>query len=79
MKKIYRKRHGILGGVCAGLAEYWSETPKNADTDTSYLAEIDPTWIRLGWALFALLTGGFGILAYIICWAIIPKKPRRNS
>jgi phage shock protein PspC (stress-responsive transcriptional regulator) len=59
-KKLYRsKTERILAGICGGFAEYFN---------------VDPTWIRLAWAAFALL-GGFGILAYIICWILIPKKP----
>lgn len=59
-KKLYRSREDrILAGVCSGFAEYFN---------------VDSTWIRLAWAAFALL-GGSGILAYIICWILIPKKP----
>ena len=45
-----------LGGVCAGIAEYFN---------------IDPTVIRLAWALFTLL-GGAGILAYIVALLVMP-------
>jgi phage shock protein C len=49
----------MLAGVCSGIAEYFN---------------IDPTLVRLGWVLFVLM-GGSGILAYIICAIIIPKRP----
>lgn len=59
-KKLYRSDEGkMLGGVCAGLAEYFG---------------IDATIIRLIW-VFLVLTAGTGILAYIIALIIIPKKP----
>ncbi len=56
-KRIYRSQDAMLGGVCGGLAEYLN---------------VDPTLIRLAWALTFLL-GGAGLLAYIIAWIIIPK------
>lgn len=46
-----------VAGVCGGLAEYIG---------------VDPTLIRLLWAIFALV--GAGILAYLIAWAIIPRR-----
>jgi phage shock protein PspC (stress-responsive transcriptional regulator) len=58
-KKLYRVTEGkVLAGVCGGIAEYF---------------ELDPTVIRVIWALLA--ASGTGILAYIICALIIPQKP----
>lgn len=58
-KKLYRIEEGkVIAGVCGGIAEYLN---------------IDPTVIRLIWALLGL-TGG-GILAYLIAALIIPVKP----
>ena len=58
-KKLYRNTSNkMLAGVCSGLAEY---------------INIDPTVIRLIWALIGLT--GAGILAYIIAAVIIPEKP----
>ena len=57
--RIYRSNSDkILGGVCAGLAEY---------------LDIDPTIIRIIWAVSFF--SGFGFLAYIIAWIVIPQKP----
>jgi phage shock protein PspC (stress-responsive transcriptional regulator) len=57
-KKLYRSRtNKMLGGVCAGLGDYFG---------------IDPTIIRLLWALFFLM-GGAGIIVYILAWIIIPE------
>ncbi|HHV61857.1 MAG TPA: PspC domain-containing protein [Firmicutes bacterium] len=60
-KRVYRStRDRMLGGVCGGLAEYF---------------DIDPTIMRLLWVLLAL-AHGFGILAYIVAWIIIPERPQ---
>ena len=58
-KRIYRSRENKIGGVCGGFAEYFN---------------IDPTIIRLGWAILALVYGT-GLLAYLICWIVIPDDP----
>ena len=59
MKRIYKITEGKkLCGVCGGIAEYF---------------DIDPTLVRVGWALFTLFAG-FGLLAYIICAIIFPNK-----
>ncbi|UWG97993.1 PspC domain-containing protein [Dehalobacter sp. DCM] len=58
-KQLYRSsRNNVIGGVCAGIAEYF---------------EIDPTIVRLIWVL--ALFAGIGIIAYIVCWIVIPEKP----
>ena len=60
-KRLYRSdTERMLAGVCGGIAEYF---------------DVDPTIIRLAWVLFCLM-GGSGILAYIICAIIIPKKDK---
>ena len=59
-KRLYRsKKEKIIAGVCGGIAEYF---------------DIDPVIVRLIWIVICLMLG-FGILAYIIAWIIIPKKP----
>ena len=58
-KKLYRSTENkMIAGVCAGLAEYLN---------------IDPTIIRVIWALVAL--SGAGLVAYLVCALIIPEKP----
>ncbi|MDD5136246.1 MAG: PspC domain-containing protein [Candidatus Omnitrophica bacterium] len=37
--------------------------------------DLDPTFIRVVFVLIALLSFGMGILAYILMWMIIPRKP----
>ncbi len=54
----------VLGGVCSGLAHY---------------LKIDPTVVRI---LFALITfGGFGtgVLIYIVLWIVLPIKDLKTN
>ena len=58
-KKLYRNTSNkMIAGVCSGLAEYIG---------------IDPTVVRLIWALIGLT--GAGILAYLVAALIIPENP----
>lgn len=58
-KRLYRNTdEKVLAGVCAGLADYF---------------DIDPVLVRVVWVLLAF-SFGTGVLAYIICIFIIPKK-----
>ena len=59
-KKLYKSNQNkMIDGVCGGIAEYFG---------------IDPTVVRLIWALFSLM-GGCGILAYMMAAIIIPRNP----
>lgn len=58
-KKLYKSRTPVICGVCGGIGEYFG---------------IDPTIIRVIWAILAFCFGT-GILAYIICALIIPQRP----
>ena len=59
-KRLYKSRNDQkIDGVCAGIANYFG---------------VDPTIIRLAWALFVVL-GGSGILAYIVCALVLPREP----
>ena len=59
-KRLYRasKKDSMIAGVCAGVAEYF---------------DIDPTIVRLIWAVLAFAYG-FGALAYLLAWIVIPRK-----
>ena len=58
-KKLYRIEEGKkIAGVCGDLAEYLN---------------IDPTVVRLAWALIGLC-GGAGIVAYIVAALLMPVK-----
>lgn len=58
-KRLYRVKDGkMLAGVCGGVAEYFN---------------LDPTVVRILWALVAWFAGA-GIIAYMICAFVIPEK-----
>jgi len=60
-KRLYKIEQGkMVDGVCGGIAQYFG---------------LDPTLVRLAWALFTVLGSGSGIIAYIICAIVIPREP----
>jgi phage shock protein C len=60
MKRLYRSNKDVvIAGVCSGVAEYFG---------------FDPVIVRILWAIMVIF-GGTGLLAYIICAIIIPKRP----
>ena len=59
-ERLYRSvQQKMLGGVCGGLADYFS---------------VDVTLVRLI-VLVAAFAGGVGFLAYLVAWVIIPVNP----
>lgn len=61
MKRLYRSRTDRkIAGVCGGLAAYFG---------------IDSVIPRLIWVVF-VLAAGMGLLAYLICWLVIPAEPQ---
>ena len=59
-KRLYRSKNDrVLGGVCAGLGNYFN---------------IDPVLARVLWAV-SFFAFGVGFLAYLIAWIIIPEEP----
>lgn len=60
MKKLYKVNEGkMIDGVCAGIAEYLN---------------LDPTVVRVLWAVISCF-GGMGIVGYIVCALVMPRKP----
>ncbi|MGL5318848.1 MAG: PspC domain-containing protein [Bacteroidales bacterium] len=61
-KKLFRSESDkMFGGVCGGIAEYFS---------------IDPTIARLGAVFLTFATGLFPcVIAYVIALIIVPVKP----
>jgi len=47
----------VVAGVCAGLAEY---------------LQVDPTLVRVFFAVGTILTGGLGLLGYIVLIVLMP-------
>jgi phage shock protein PspC (stress-responsive transcriptional regulator) len=65
MKRLYRSKiDRMLGGVCAGLGEHF---------------DIDPTVIRLVWAVITVILIGMGVLVYILAWILIPEEDTGSS
>ena len=63
MKRLHKSRNDrVLAGVCGGIAEFFG---------------IDPTLVRLAWAVM-IFFGGSGLLLYIICALIIPNDTGDN-
>jgi phage shock protein PspC (stress-responsive transcriptional regulator) len=61
VKKLHRSRTDrMIAGICGGLGEMFS---------------VDPTLVRLVFALVALFTVGTAALVYILGWIIIPEAP----
>ncbi len=54
-------QNAILGGVAAGFAAYF---------------DLDPVLVRIGFILLALLHG-VGVLVYLVCWVIMPRREAR--
>lgn len=57
-KLALSRRDKKIGGVCGGFAEY---------------LEIDSTLVRLIWIALAFV-GGWGIIAYLVAWIIMPQE-----
>ncbi|MBX3013514.1 MAG: PspC domain-containing protein [Caldilineaceae bacterium] len=47
----------MLGGVCGGLADYF---------------HWDPALVRIIWLVATIVTGGGGLLAYLVLWGLLP-------
>lgn len=54
----------MVAGVCAGVGDYFG---------------VDVTLIRVIVAVAAVITGGVGILAYLVAWALIPAESETIS
>ena len=65
VKKLYRlPASGKVAGVCAGLAEYF---------------EMDVTLLRIIFVVFALASGGFGVLVYLILAIAMPVTDAKGK
>ena len=59
-KQMFRSNNKMLAGVCAGIAEYF---------------DIDPSLVRLGYALLSIASFGMGLVVYIILMILLPQAP----
>ena len=59
--RLYRSPDDrMLAGVAGGLAE---------------MLDIDPSVIRIVWAVLIVLTGGLALLVYIVMAIVVPERP----
>jgi phage shock protein C len=59
-RQLFRCRDDrMLAGVACGLAELWN---------------MDPTLVRIIWALLVPFTGGFALLVYVIMAVVVPEE-----
>ncbi|MEW5994092.1 MAG: PspC domain-containing protein [Candidatus Zixiibacteriota bacterium] len=60
--KLYRSNtNKIIGGVCGGLGEYF---------------DVDPVLVRVIAVILLVATWFYyGLLAYVVAWILIPKRP----
>ncbi|MDR0846857.1 MAG: PspC domain-containing protein [Lactobacillales bacterium] len=58
-KKLYRSStDSVFTGVAGGLGQYFG---------------IDPTWVRIAWVIFFLISCGTAALLYLVCYLLIPS------
>ena len=59
-RRLTRSAHDRkIAGVCGGLAEYFG---------------VDPTLVRLAVAAAIIISVGWGLLAYLAAWIIVPLE-----
>jgi len=64
-KTLVRTRDGrIVAGVCSGLGRYFG---------------FDTNLIRLIFAVLTVFSAGFGALAYLVAWVVIPEEGEKES
>jgi phage shock protein C len=54
-----RREDRVLGGVCAAIARSLG---------------VDPLLVRIGATVFALISAGAAVLAYLLAWILIPRE-----
>lgn len=59
-KRLYRSNNRILGGVCAGIAEY---------------LDIDPIVVRIIAAVLLVAAAAAPVIVYLVLWAVVPARP----
>ena len=59
-KRLYRSRDALIGGVCAGIADYFN---------------VDPLVARILAIVFTLASGGLLAVVYGVLWIVVPKEP----
>jgi phage shock protein C len=64
-ERLYRSVDDrMIGGVCGGVAAR---------------LDIDPSLVRIVWALLILPTGLLALAAYVVMWLVVPEAPTSFS
>lgn len=63
-KQLYRSRDALLGGVCAGIADYFAT---------------DSLTVRVLAVLLVFVTAGIIVIPYLILWAMTPVEPEGGA
>lgn len=63
-KRLLRSRKALIGGVCAGVADYYN---------------VDPLIVRIIMVVFTLASAGLLGLAYAALWALLPLEPKEEA
>lgn len=59
-KRLTRSHDRMIGGVCGGIAEYFT---------------LDATLVRAAYIILSLCSAAFpGLLVYILLWIIMPEN-----
>lgn len=58
-KTLKRSKNRMIAGVAAGVAKYF---------------DLDPTIVRILWAILAIVSGSLFFFVYIICWFAMPEE-----
>ena len=59
-RRLVRSRHGMIAGVCRGVAEYLGWSVQD---------------VRIAYVLVSILSAAFpGILVYIVLWVVMPLE-----
>ncbi len=61
-KKLVRSNNRVIAGVLGGIADY---------------LEVDPTAVRVLYAVLTIFTAFSGVILYPILWLIIPEDYRQ--
>ena len=60
-RRLYRSLDDkVIGGVAGGVAEY---------------LDLDPSIVRVVWAVLAFFTAGVFFVLYIVMWIVVPLSP----
>lgn len=60
-RRLYKSRtERVISGVAGGVAEY---------------LDVDPSVVRVVWALLAIVTGGLFLVIYGVMWLVVPEAP----